>query len=68
MNPFMPIVFIVQERSELGAKKEELELVERLYEDPQQSSVNQKRSKPKKMRGFVRQLRANLGKANGDSA
>ena len=64
----MPIEFIVQERTELGAKKEELESVDRLWEDTQQPSVNQKRSKLKKMRGFVRQLRANLGKANEDLA
>ena len=64
----MQIAFIEQDQTELGAKKEELESVDRLWEDPQQPSVNQKRSKLKKMRGFVRQLRANLGKANEDLA
>jgi hypothetical protein len=42
----MQIVFIEQEQTELSAKKEELESVDCPWEDPQQSSVNQKRSKP----------------------
>jgi hypothetical protein len=64
----MQIASIEPDQTELGAKKEELESVDRPWEDPQQPSVNQKKSKLKKMRGFVKQLRANLGKANEDLA
>jgi len=42
----MQIAFIVQAQTERGVKKEELESVGRPSEDPQQPSVNQKRSKP----------------------
>jgi hypothetical protein len=64
----MQIAFIEQDQTERACKEKELESVDRPWEDSQQPSVNQKRSKLKKMRGFVRQLRANLGKANEDLA
>ena len=59
----MQIAFIEQEKTELGAKKEELESVDRPLEDRQQPSVKKKRSKLKKMKELEIQLRANLGLA-----
>jgi len=59
----MQSAFIEQEKTELGAKKEELESVDRPLEDRQQPSVKKKRSKLKKMKELEIQLRANLGLA-----
>jgi hypothetical protein len=59
----MQIAFIEQDKTELGAKKEELESVDRPLEDRQQPSVKKKRSKLKKMKELEIQLRANLGLA-----
>jgi hypothetical protein len=59
----MPIVFIVQEKTEHGVMKKVLESVVRPWEDPQQQSVKKKRSKPCQMRELEMQLRVNLGLA-----
>jgi hypothetical protein len=59
----MPIVFIVQEKTEHGVKKKVLESVVCPWEDPQQQSVKKKRSKPCQRRELEMQLRVNLGLA-----
>jgi len=59
----MPITFIVQDKTECGVKKKELESVDLPWENPQQQSVKKKRSKLKKMRELEMQLRVNLGLA-----
>ena len=63
----MQLEFIEQEKTEIGAKKEELESVGSPSEDQEQMWVKKKRSKPHLMRGWEMQLRANLGKVNEDS-
>jgi len=63
----MQIAFIEQEKTELGAKKEELESADPPLEDRQQPSVKKKRSKLKKMKELEIQLRANLDKGKEDS-
>ena len=63
----MPIAFIVQEKTELGVMKKELESVDLPWEDLQQQSVKKKRSKPWNMRELEMQLRVNLDRVNEDS-
>ena len=64
----MWIKFIEQKITELGVKKEELELVDLRWEDHQKMLVKKKRNKPWKMREFVIVLRGNLDKVKEDLA
>jgi len=59
----MRIEFIVQERTQPGAKKKALESVDRLEEGLQLISAKKKRSKHWKMKEFAMRLRESSGLA-----